>query len=90
MCIGTLEKGKISKARLLKPLCSQIAWDLVNAGLTRVWAGLAATCLTGSQEMALPGMRGEHGPAGSLTLPHGSSVVVGKLLDLSELQISHI
>ena len=50
----------------------------------------AASCLTGSQEMALPGMRGEHGPAGSLTLPHGSSVVVGKLLDLSELQISHI
>lgn len=36
------------------------------------------------------GMRGEHGPAGSLALPHGSSVVVGKLLNLSELQISHI
>ena len=56
MCIVTLEKGKISEARLRKPVFTNHPGSCQNAGLTWVWAGLAATCLTSSQEMTQPGL----------------------------------
>lgn len=51
-----LEKGENLKGKASQTSVFTNRLGLVNAGLTWVWAGLAATCLTGSQEMALPGL----------------------------------